>query len=144
MGVQRRWRSRTPQDGVTLIELIIVMVLLGIISVSVMQRNPGDLFQLDAQVVQLVQDIRLAQSLAMNGGGNHTIRMVSTTSYEIVNGSGVQVSAVTLAKATISNFSVTFNGKGYPGANTVIIALAGNGLTRTVQVIRTTGAVVAS
>ncbi|MBF0163269.1 MAG: type II secretion system protein [Magnetococcales bacterium] len=103
------------QSGVTLIELIMVMVIMGILAVYIGARWQGDL-SFPVKVDQLVNDIRRAQALAMSKDGNYRIENVGSDSYRIVDASGVAVDPqpTQLEHVTFPTFAFTFNGRGAP------------------------------
>ena len=59
--------------GFTLLEIIIVMILVGIISIVLMLRWPGNQMNIASQTDQLLNDIRYIQSLAMNQNKSYKI-----------------------------------------------------------------------
>ena len=72
------------QRGFTLIELIVVIVLLGIISITVIARIDGTNFDADVAAQDLVEAIRYAQHRSMNASGNNYYQVVITNSgYEV-------------------------------------------------------------
>ena len=66
------------QSGFSLIELIVVIVLLGIISISVIARIDATSFDADVAAQDLVEAIRYAQHRSMNASGNNYFQVQIT------------------------------------------------------------------
>ncbi|MBF0213989.1 MAG: type II secretion system protein [Magnetococcales bacterium] len=132
----------TSQQGVTLIELIVMMVIVGIIGISAGAKWQGDL-SFYSMADQLVNEIRRAQSLAMSKEGNHTILTTTSNSVRIQDAVGAAVDPVptTFANVAIVPFSITFDGRGDPGAVNRDVQLTMEGETLTLRVVGNTGAV---
>lgn len=133
--------GRSREAGFTMVELIMVMVIIGIVSATVVARWPAGL-DLYPAADNLAQDIRFAQSLAMSRPGSFTIAYTANpASYEIRDSGGAVVHVGQLDKVTIDTaFSITFDDLGRPSAATTII-LSGGGNQVQVAVIALTGAV---
>ena len=76
------------QRGVTLGELVIVLVIAGIVAAVAMSRTGNDSLLLSTQAEQLAGDIRYVQALAMTQGQRYTITFPSTSSYRFFDASG--------------------------------------------------------
>ena len=63
--------------GFTLIELVTTIVILGILSVSVIVKWPGQALTLDGQASQLVSDIRYVQAISMTREQRYRINFAS-------------------------------------------------------------------
>ncbi|MBF0273394.1 MAG: prepilin-type N-terminal cleavage/methylation domain-containing protein [Magnetococcales bacterium] len=129
--------------GLTLVELVVVMSIVGIIAVYAGAKWQGDL-SFYSKADQLVNDIRRAQALAMGKDGNYTIRSVAADSYQIQDAAGTAVDpqATVLDRVQIMSFFITFNGRGDPGAVSQDVQLTLEGQTLTIRVYGNTGAVV--
>jgi MSHA pilin protein MshC len=72
------------QRGFSLIELIVVIVLLGIISITVIARIDGSTFDANVAAQDLVEAIRYAQHRSMNASGNNYYQVeVTNTGFEV-------------------------------------------------------------
>ncbi|MBF0136340.1 MAG: type II secretion system protein [Magnetococcales bacterium] len=136
-------RSIRAECGFTLIELIMVIVMIGILAVYAAAKSPGNIMELRSKSDQLAMDIRQTQALAMSntGSGDYTILRTATDTYEIRDPLGTTLSTATLSGVTLSNFTVTFGGRGEPTTGTTTITLTMGTSTATVEVVATTGLV---
>jgi MSHA pilin protein MshC len=141
---------RNPQSkGVTLIEVILVMVIIGIISAVVIPRMDVTLTSsasVGGAAYMVASDIRYAQEFAM---ANRVSRSVSFTSGSSVytfslppstlDPSGRLPTGVTIS----NNFTITFNSLGEPttGGGGSVTVSAGGLLPRTISVLNYTGKV---
>ncbi|MBF0294811.1 MAG: prepilin-type N-terminal cleavage/methylation domain-containing protein [Magnetococcales bacterium] len=131
-------RSRS---GMTLIELVVVMVVVGILAVYAGAKWQGDL-TLYTKADQLLNDIRRAQALAMSKEAGYTIQTVAVDSYRIVDATGTVVDPqpTVLTDVTITPFAITFNTRGDPGGASVDITLTMAGQSVIDRVVGNTGA----
>ena len=134
--------------GMTLIEIIMVMVIIGILAATVLPRidfgATSSRASVDGAAYMIASDIRYAQEFAManrvsksvvftSGAAVHTFNPTHT-----LDSSGQLPSGVTIS----NNFTVTFNSLGEPttgGGGSVTIS--GGGQTKTVSVLNYTGKV---
>lgn len=132
------------QHGFTLVELIVVILLLGIISINVGSRFFGNTTFSDRKVAdELVEAIRYAQHLAMSRAGSDTFKIVTTsTSYSVQDSSNTAVNnpnrsglyTVTIPTNTsLSVASVSFNGLGQPTPDTDTSITVGSTFTITIE-----------
>jgi prepilin-type N-terminal cleavage/methylation domain-containing protein len=140
----RRW---TGEWGMTFIEVIVVMVIIGILSAVVIPRLDFASFSqasVDGAAQLVASDIRYAQEFAManrvsksiifaSGSGVYTFNPIHT-----LDPSGQIPSGITIT----NNFTVTFNSFGEPttgGGGSVTIS--GGGQTKTISLVNYTGKV---
>jgi len=151
--------------GLTLIELILVMIVTSVLAVVVLVKWPGAEMSLAAQAEQLANDIRYTQALAMTKGQRFYLIQASSTTYQIKDSAGTAVkfatgnTTVTLNAGTtfgtltnLPNSLVTFDGKGTPYTDTTspgtalataaTIPLTANGQTESVVISPETGRVI--
>jgi len=136
--------------GMTLIEIIMVMVIIGILSVFLIPKFNLDYSSeaaLNGAAYLIASDIRYAQEFAMANRVSKTVTFSTNppgptvytfTPTNSFDPSGQLPSGVTI----ISNFTITFNSLGEPttgGDGSVTIL--GGGLTKTVSVVNYTGKV---
>ncbi|MBF0611545.1 MAG: type II secretion system protein [Magnetococcales bacterium] len=138
------WQGKKVCGGFTMVELIIVIMVLGVLAAAALPSNTTGI---NAVVLarQLMMDVRLAQSYAMNRGTGYSIRRTTdtTNSYEIRQPGGSTTmpgTATTLPDATLSNFDVSFDALGVPGSGATITVTVG-GQSSTVTITATTGQV---
>ncbi|MBF0368170.1 MAG: prepilin-type N-terminal cleavage/methylation domain-containing protein [Magnetococcales bacterium] len=141
------------QSGFTLVELIMVMVIIGIISVFAVDRAPDSLLNVDAAARQVAQEIRYTQSLAMAGNAlalgattqDHSFVYVDSDSYLIrQDADGSTIASDDLVNVTFDSpfADITFDGKGDPGGTTTTITVTADGNSMDIVVIKNTGAVI--
>lgn len=155
------------QQGFTLIELVIVILVISILSTFVIMNHPGTSINLGAEAKQLASDIRYTQALAMTKGTRYYLIKLSSTSYQINNAAGTPVTlpsgatSVTLTSGTtlgtLTNLPsdlIAFDGKGAPYttssspgtalASTATIPVTNGTTTFTVSILPETGRVTVS
>jgi prepilin-type N-terminal cleavage/methylation domain-containing protein len=133
--------------GMTLIEVIVVMAVIGILSAMAISRVGTSLFSgasVNGAAHMIASDIRYAQEFAMANQISKSVSFTSGTSVYTFNpangldGTGRLPTGVTVS----NNFTVTFNSLGEPtlgGGGSV--AVSGGGQTRTISVVNYTGKV---
>lgn len=150
------------QAGFTIVELVLVLLLVGILTVAAFARLPESSLNLAAQADQLLADIRYVQSLSMIGGQRYCINLTATT-YRITNtacattiahpatGTATSITlgrSITMAWTNLPNNYAQFDGKGQPyvdaAANTLlaaesVITLSKDGQSTTVRITPETG-----
>jgi prepilin-type N-terminal cleavage/methylation domain-containing protein len=143
---------RNLQSGITLIEVILVMVIIGILAAIVIPKTDVTLTSgtsVNGAANMIASDIRYAQEWAMANRTSKTVTFSSTihpTYYTFGPTSGLDPSGQLPSGVTIiSDFTITFNSLGEPttgggGSVTVRVGAAG-GLTRTITVLNYTGKV---
>lgn len=94
--------------GFTLMEMAIIIILLGILSVGAYVRWPGNVLNLDAQARQLAADLYYTQSLAMNGGQRYRLVKTSANTYQIQDAAGTAVPTSSGATTVTLNRSMVF------------------------------------
>jgi prepilin-type N-terminal cleavage/methylation domain-containing protein len=139
---------RTSHLGMTFIEIIVVMIIVGILAAIVLPRIDFGATSSGAAVAGaaniIASDIRYTQEFAManrvtksvlftSGSGTYTFSPTNN-----LDPSGQLPSGVTIS----NNFTVTFNSLGEPttgGGGSV--SISGGGLTKTISVVNYTGKV---
>lgn len=153
------------EDGFTLVELVVIILLLGILAFTAIPRFL-DKGAIDVSVMaeQLANDIRYTQSLAMTSGQRNRINLTAAT-YQITTSSGgllthpvtggtgpIALNGVTLSgwNPPLTNDYVAFDGRGVPYslvtsstglAASATITLTGGGYTRSIVISPETGRV---
>ena len=155
-GVQRsRDRGKTPNselrtlnsDGMTLIEIILVMVIVGILAATLIPRFDFTIStkaSVDGAAYMIASDIRYAQEWAMANRVSKTVTFTNASSVYTFNpaSTGMDPSGQ-LSGATIgTTVTFTFNSLGEPtaGGGSSVTVSAG-GITRTITVTQYTGKV---
>lgn len=105
-------RTRPLQTGFTIIELVMVMVIIGVLAAVVAAKWPSTAHNTPT-ALQLVEDIRLAQSLSMNRGGGFSIERSGTTQYRILDDGAVFGDPRNI-EVSLSNFTLRFDSLGRP------------------------------
>lgn len=153
------------QQGFTLLEFVMVLMIVSIISVQVYLSWPGYNINLGARALQLQSDIRYTQALSMNTDQRYYLSInTGANSYQILNASGtaivLQGGGTTALLGTgirfgtltnLPNNLIQFNGSGIPYtttsspgtqlASTATIPLTTGSLTETISITPLTGMV---
>ncbi len=147
------------QHGFTLVELVTVLLIVSVISVTAIVSWPGDGISLSAQADQLLGDIRYAQSMAMHRGQRYRINFASDRywlsdesgatvyAHPVVGSANVALGAGMSLSAT--NTSLIFNTAGVPYsststplASTAVLTLSSGSESIAVRVSPETGRVI--
>ena len=94
--------STKQQSGLTLIELVTVLILLGILMSSLYLRGSPSTPSLNAQADQLARTLRHAQSLSLAQGRSLTLDVQSTTNYVVSDGGAT----ITDPQGTVQAFTL--------------------------------------
>ena len=140
---------RNPQSGMTLIEVIVVMIIIGILAATVLPRidfgTTSSQASVDGAANMIASDIRYAQEFAMANRVSKTIRFIATqSSYTFLPTSGLDPSGqLASLKVTIgTTIDFTFNSLGEPIAGGGSIVTVSDGVTtKTITVLQYTGKV---
>ena len=137
---------RNPQSGMTLIEVILVMVIIGILSAVVVTKLDIGMTTSKASVEgaanMIASDIRYAQEFAMSNRVSKSVVFISGISVYTFNptspfdSTGQLPSGVTIG----GNFTITFNSLGEPtsgGGGSVTVS--GGGQTKSISIVNYTG-----
>ena len=139
---------RTPNSkGMTFIEVLVVIVIIGILAAVVMPRfdfATSSRASVDGAAYIVASDIRYAQEFAMANRISKSVIFTSGSSvYTFSPTSAMDPSGRLPTGATVgSNFTITFNSLGEPttgGGGSVTVS--GGGQTRTISVVNYTGKV---
>jgi prepilin-type N-terminal cleavage/methylation domain-containing protein len=140
---------RNPQSkGMTFIEVIMVLVIIGILAAIVMPKTnigmTSSRASVDGAAYMIASDIRYAQEFAMANRISKSVNFTSSSSiYTFSPSSGLDPSGQLPSGVTInSNYTITFNSLGEPitgGGGSVTVT--GGGQTRTISVVNYTGKV---
>jgi prepilin-type N-terminal cleavage/methylation domain-containing protein len=138
---------RIPQSGMTLIEVVVVMVIIGTFSAIVISSAGSSLstgVSVTGAAHMIASDLRYAQESAMANGISKSVIFTSGASVytftpaNALDGTGQLPSGVTIQ----NDFTVTFNSLGEPIAGGGgIITVSGGGQTQTISIVNYTGKV---
>jgi prepilin-type N-terminal cleavage/methylation domain-containing protein len=149
----RKSYSGLSNSGVTLIELIAVMAIIGILAATVLPRLNIDIFSrtsVDGAAYMIASDIRYAQECAMANRISKTVTFASGSSvYTFGPPSNMDPSGRLPSGVTINapGYTVQFNSLGEPttgGGGSVTVRAGATGPTRTISVTNYTGKVTIS
>jgi prepilin-type N-terminal cleavage/methylation domain-containing protein len=142
------------RSGVTLIELIAVMAIIGILAVTVLPKidfgSTSSRVSVDGGAYIIASDIRYAQEFAMANRVSKTVTFSTSippgpTGYSFTPTSSMDPSGQLPQGVTISiNYTVTFNSLGEPttgGGGSVTVRAGATGPTKTIGVTNYTGKV---
>jgi len=137
--------------GFTIVELVAVMIITAALAITAVAKFDMSATEIDVMSRVLRSNIQFAQEMAMTQGSTFGLRIVSTTSYEIYDGSPgtpatdpltqgslvVDISPVTFTTST----GVAFDSDGRPdNVSDLVIGLSDSGgRTRTITISRNTG-----
>ena len=138
---------RIPQSGVTLIEVIMVMVIVGILSAVLIPKfdtTTSSKASVDGAAYMIASDIRYAQECAMANRISKSVIFTSGSSVYTFSPTGnFDPSGQLPSGVTINNnFTITFNSLGEPtmgGGGSVTVS--GGGQSKTISVVNYTGKV---
>jgi prepilin-type N-terminal cleavage/methylation domain-containing protein len=140
---------RNPQSGMSLIEVIVVMIIIGILAAMVIPKidfgGTSSKASVDGAANMIASDIRYAQEFAMANRVSKTIRFIATqSSYTFLPTSGLdpsgQLASLRVTIGTTIDF--TFNSLGEPIAGGGSIVTVSDGVTtKTITVLQYTGKV---
>ena len=136
------------RSGVTLIELISVIAIIGILAATVLPRINFDIFSrtsVDGAAYMIASDIRYAQEFAMANRISKTVTFASGSSvYTFGPPSNMDPSGQLPSGVTINppGYTVTFNSLGEPTAGgSGSVTVSAGGVSRTITVTNYTGKV---
>lgn len=153
---------RSAAVGFTMVELVLVVLIIGALSVAVMPKWTATGMGLNYEARRVLNDLRYAQALSITTGQRYRWVKVSATTYQILNEAGTAMvlpsgtttltmaGGVTMGSLTnLPNNLVAFDALGAPYvtstlpgtalAATASIPLSAGGITRTVTITASTG-----
>jgi prepilin-type N-terminal cleavage/methylation domain-containing protein len=143
-----------PQSGMTLIEVIMVMVIIGILAATIIPRfdfTTSSRASVDGAAYMIASDIRYTQESSMANRISKSITFSTSnppgpTGYSFTPISSFDPSGQLPSGVTISNnFSITFNSLGEPITTTPpgiwSVTISAGGQSRTITVVNYTGKV---
>ena len=135
--------------GMTLVEVIAVLAIIGILAVVVLPRidfgSTSSMASVNGAAYMVASDIRYAQEFAMANRVSKSVifSTLTPTVYTFSPASGLDSTPRLPSGVTISsNFTITFNSLGEPttgGGGSVTVSVGGQ--TRTITVVNYTGKV---
>lgn len=128
-------------QGFTLIEMIAVIVMVGILSVTVVVYFPSQqTFNIAAYAEELKRDIRYTQTLAMSLNSSYTIN-ISSSNYSITPNPPQGAYTVILPTGlSLTGASITFDAEGKPSnVSLVSLILSAGTQSKTLTVAPETG-----
>ena len=138
---------RNLQSGMTLIEVILVLLLIAILGAVVIPRvdfATSSRASVDGAAYMIASDIRYAQECAMANRVSKTVTFsTATPTVYTFSPTGNLDSSGRLPSGVVigSNLTVTFNSLGEPIAGGGSVIVSGGGQTRTISVVNYTGKV---
>ncbi|MBF0445313.1 MAG: GspH/FimT family protein [Magnetococcales bacterium] len=135
--------TRYNSHGFTLIELVLVIVLVGVLTVIMAAKWPGEAITLQGYRNNLAADINLAQSMAISRSESITIKNATNSgSYTIVDASGLElISPIQFNGVTLDTFSIVFDPYGNPGVADKEIALVLEDNSSALRIVGVSGVV---
>ncbi|MBF0427038.1 MAG: GspH/FimT family pseudopilin [Magnetococcales bacterium] len=130
--------------GYSLVELLVTTLIIGTVAASGSVTFSEGRVALRAAAERFAQDIRYAQTLAMNRGSSYQVN-VSGNGYTVTTSSdtATTISGATLDGVTFGGqFPIVFNTLGRPTSNAGAKTLAMNGQSVTVTVRSESGSVI--
>lgn len=148
--------------GFTLTELIAIILVVSVLSVTALYSQTGGGARLNIQVDELVSDIRYIQSYAVSRGQRFRINFPTATAYTLTNLTGAvavphpvrnsnQIVLEDGVSLTSTNSFIVFDGMGVPYINDTtpyiplssdaIISISHSGQSRSIRVSPETGRV---
>lgn len=135
------------RSGVTLIEVILVMAIIGVLSAVVIPKfdfATSSRVSVDGAAYMISSDIRYAQEFAMANWVSKSIIFTSGASmYQFSPTSGLDSSGqLPSGVSIVNNLTVTFNSLGEPTAGGGgSVTISGGGQTKTISILNYTGKV---